>query len=149
MAVIERSSGVRAAAWGRGIVIGLSLLLVANGVWLFFGIATPGVIEADTGVSLTELRAAYPSVVDELTGRGRTIAVLVAGLGVVALSIALTGLRSGSLTARNGLWAFAVVLLAVGVYGLARGRADVGSFYLLWAVLAALGLGLAARSGQR
>ena len=123
----------------------LSALLIVNAVWLFFAIDTPGVVEADTGVSRGELMAAFPTVAGELASRGHTIALLVAGLGTMAFVVSMTGLRSGAVGAPASLWVFVAALLAVATNALAGGRWDVGTTYLFLALATAVGVVLATR----
>lgn len=143
MAVSSRVGGARTHAWGRGIVATLSGLLIVNAVWLFFAVGTPAVVESDTGASLAELRAAFPTVADELAGRGHTIALLVGGLGAMALVVSVTGLRAGAAGAGASLWVFVAALLAVAVNALTGGRWDVGATYLVLALATAVGVVLA------
>ena len=138
----------RSARWGWGLLSTLCVLLILNALWLFTAVGTPGVFEADTGVSASEFRSAYPGVADELAGRGRTIAVLLAGLATLALAVTITGMRTGAPGARSCLWVFAAALAAVATNALAGGRADVGSFYAAWAILAATGVLLTGRGAS-
>jgi hypothetical protein len=144
MTVIASRPRTRAAAWGQGLVSTLSALLILNASWLYFAVGSPAVVEADTGVALAELEAAYPTVAAHLATRGRTIALLLGGLATLALVVSFGGLRAGATWARHALWAFAAVLLAVGANAFGGGNAEVGAFYLAMSVLAAIGLMLAA-----
>ena len=148
MNVIGSRRRPRSTTWGWGLLSTLCVLLIVNAVWLFTAVGTPGVFEADTGVPASEFRAAYPTVADELAGRGRTIAVLLAGLATLALAVTITGLRTGAAWARASLWAFVAALAAVAMNALFGGRADVGSFYAAWTVLAASGLLLTGRGAS-
>jgi hypothetical protein len=148
MTVIEHRRP-RSATWGWGLLSTLCVLLILNALWLFTAVGTPGVFEADTGVSASEFRAAYPGVADELAGRGRTIAVLLAGLAALALAVTIAGLRTGAPWARSCLWVFVAAIAAVATNALAGGRADVGSFYAAWAILAATGVLLTGRGAAR
>jgi hypothetical protein len=143
MTVITARPRTRTAAWGQGLLSVLSALLIVNAVWLYVAVGSPAVVEGDTGVPLSELRAAFPTVATELAARGRTIALLLAGLAALALAVALGGLRAGAPWARHALWVFAVALLAVGANALGGGNVAVGVFYLAWGMLAAVGLMLA------
>jgi hypothetical protein len=147
MSVIERGQpiGSPSARWGWGIVATLSALLVANAVWLFAAAGTSGLFEADTGVSASAFRDAYPTVADELAGRGRTIAVLLAGLAALALAVAIAGMRGGADWARRALWVFVAALALVATNAFVGGRADVGSFYVASAGVAAFGVFLTGR----
>jgi hypothetical protein len=147
MSVIDRGQSIRSSSqrWGWGILATLSALLVANAVWLFTAAGTPGLLEADTGVSADALRQAYPTVAEELAGRARTIAVLLAGLAALALAVAVAGMRDGGDWARRALWVFVGALAVVAMNALAGGRADVGSFYVAYAVVAAFGVFLTGR----
>ena len=148
MTVLERGRRGRSAAWGWGITAGVCGLLLLNATWLYFAVGSPGFFEADTGVSASEFRAAFPGVADELAGRGRTIAVLLGGLAAVALAVAVTGLRAGERSARAALWLFVVVLLGGAANAMGNGRLDVGASYVVWALLAGTGLVLAGRGAE-
>lgn len=143
MTVFASRPRTRAAAWGQGLLSPLSALLIVNAVWLFFAVGSPAVVEADTGVVLSEIEATYPTVATELATRGRTIALLLAGLATIAFIAAFAGIRAGAPWARQALWAFAAVLLAVATNAFDGGNVAVGTFYLAWSVLAAVGLVLA------
>jgi hypothetical protein len=142
---LDRPTPSSSARWGWGIVATLCVLLVANAVWLYLAAGTPALLEADTGVSAIALRDAYPSVVDELAGRGRTIAVLLGGVAALALAAAATGMRRNSASARRSLWVFVATLGVVAANAIGGGRADVGSFYAVLAIVAALGAHLTGR----
>jgi hypothetical protein len=148
MTVIASGTRTRAAPWGRRLLSTLSALLILNAAWLFFAVGSPAVVEADTGVALSELEAAYPAVAAELATRGRTIALLLGGLAALALVVSIGGLREGATWARHALWAFAAALVAVGANAFGGGNVAVGSFYLTLSVVAAGGLVLATRESH-
>jgi len=85
MTVVATRARTRAAPLGRRLLSTLSALLILNAAWLYFAVGSPAVVEADTGVALSELEAAYPAVAAELATRGRTIALLLGGLATLAL----------------------------------------------------------------
>jgi hypothetical protein len=144
MTVIASRARTRAAPWGRRLLSALSALLIVNAAWLFFAVGSPAVVEADTGVALSELEVAYPAVAAELASRGRTIALLLGGLATLALLVSIGGLGTGAAWARHALWAFAASLFAVGASAFGGGNVAVGSFYLTLSVVAAGGVALAA-----
>jgi hypothetical protein len=132
------------------LIAAVGAMLILSAAWLFTSVGTPAVFEADTGVSASEFTAAYPSVARELDARGRTIAMLVGALAVLALTAAASGWRAhgwrtGASALRPTLWAFAAVLAAVGTVSTAGGRADVGSFYLLLGAITGLAVQLVRR----
>lgn len=129
--------------WGRRILIGLGVLLVLDGAWLFFAVGSAGVFASDTGVAMEEVRRAYPTVVETMNGRGTTIGLLVAGLGVVAIVAASGRSRPRPDAAWNVLVTVSVVLGSVGAFILARGNLEVGVVYVAFAAIGALGCALA------
>jgi hypothetical protein len=141
-----RSTSTNKLGWG--IIAGVGALLLVSAAWLYGSVGHPDVVHADTGVALAELAAAFPTVAHELTARGRTIALLVAALALLALSTTAAGWRSGGAATRPAVVAFAVALAAIGAHALVAGRADVGGFYLLLGALAAVGAVLATRDAR-
>lgn len=130
----------RPVAIGRGLLLLVGVLLVLNGVWLFFGAAAPAVFESDTGVTLTELQATFPNVATELLMRGRVISLLQVGFGLLLLAAALprhskTAAAAATLVSMAALtWLF-----------IASGRAEIGSYYLMYVLLSAAALVLVPR----
>lgn len=147
MTVTQRSLPAR--AWGWGILLTLSVLLVINGLWLFFAVGSAAVFEQDTGVSLSELQAAYPSVAAVMERRGQTVAILLTGLALLAFVVSLTGLRTASAWAWTSLWVLVLVLGVIAFRNLADGGAVLGLYYLALAVVAGTGLLLAGRHPSR
>ncbi len=141
-----RSSSTNRVGWG--IIAAIGVLLLVSAAWLYRSVGHPDVIHADTGVALADLTAAFPTVAHELTARGRTIALLVAALALLVLSMTAAGWRSGGAAARPAVVAFAVALAGIGLHALVAGRTDVGGFYLLLGVLAAVGATLATRGAS-
>jgi O-antigen ligase len=80
--------------------------------------------------------------------RGQNISVLLMGLGVLAFVVAFAGLKMGSVWAWNALWALVLALAAIAALTLTEGRADLGIYYLLLALIAASAQ-LLARKGLR
>jgi uncharacterized RDD family membrane protein YckC len=146
MAVVQTRQ--RSSPWGWSILMVLCAFLVINGIWLFFSVGSPVVFEGDTGVSLSELQAAYPTVAAVMERRGQNISVLLMGLGVLAFVVAFAGLKMGSVWAWNALWALVLALAAIAALTLTEGRADLGIYYLLLALIAASAQ-LLARKGLR
>lgn len=134
--------------WGWGLVATVCVLLLVSATWLYVSVGTPALVLADTGVTLTDLEAAYPMVARELTARGRTIALLVAAVSINALTVTLVGWRSGAAWTRTVAGVFALTLFVIGAHALFAGRADIGTFYVGSAALATVGIGLAARGAR-
>ncbi len=140
-----------ASTLGWLLIAAVGAMLILSAAWLFVSVGTPALFEADTGVSANEFTAAYPSVAREFDGRGRTIAMLVGALAVLALTSAVSGWRAnawrgGASTLRPTLWALALVLAAIGTGVAVGGRIDVGSFYLTLGAITGLGVHLVRRS---
>lgn len=130
----------RSAAIGRGLLVLVGGLLILNGAWLFFGAATPAVFESDTGVALRELRATHPAVAAELLMRGRVISLLQVGFGLLLFAAGPTrGPKAGTAAATLAAMA-ALAWLFV-----ASGRPEIGAYYLMYVLLAAVALGLVVR----
>lgn len=125
---------------GRGLLLLAGVLLVLNGAWLFFGAAAPAVFESDTGVSLADLRATYPNVATELLMRGRVISLLQVGFGLLLL---VADLPRGSKLGPAG--ATLVTTVALTWLFVASGRAEIGSYYLMYVLLSAAALVLVTR----
>lgn len=131
---------LRTGTFAARALVALAALLVLNAGWLFFGVTTPAVVEADTGVAAAELAAAYPGVAAELDARGRTIAILLAGVSLMALLAALGQLGNGAVGGRAPLWTFVATLAGLGVHGLTAGNTTVGGLYLVFGLLVAVAL---------
>lgn len=106
---------VAQARWGWRIVLSVAALLTVNGI------------------------ALYAFVMD--THQERTIAILVAGLGLQALVVAVAGLRSSAPWAWNATWALFAVLVAIGIHVLAGGGEDpaISVWYFLLGALVLAG----------
>ncbi len=136
----------KGARWGWGLLLVLSLLLVLNGIALYFISASPSTFEQDTGVAYEEVRDAFPTVAEQVIQEGRTLSVLLAVIGLMAAVASWAGFRSGSRWA----WAITGILLAMLVFFVLRfmvfgGRADIGGFYLVLALIALVGQVLSGR----
>ena len=145
MIMMESARSTARSAWGWALIAAVCTMLLVSAAWLFTFVGTPSLFEADTGVSASEFAAAYPSVARELTGRGRTIALLVGALALLALTAAAVGWRTGAAATRPTLWAFAAALTTIGTVSAVGGRPDVGSFHIGLGALTAVGLLLAGR----
>jgi hypothetical protein len=141
----------KTAKWGWGILIVLSAMLALNGVALYFISASPFTFLQNTGVPVDEVKEAFPTVAEHVVREGQGISIMLAGLGLMALVVALTGYRHRSRWAWNAMWVLVGTLAFSSVWAFGGGgRLDIGGFY---AGLAAIGLvgqllarrGLAAR----
>lgn len=135
-------SGRARAGWWTLIVV--SVVLVANGVWLATSVASPAVFESDSGVVMAEAAAVYPTVVDLANRRGTLLGVLYTGVAVLALVLAWSGLRTGSGPARMGLVVLTATFVAVAGVAFAGGSAMVGGVYAVFAAALAVGIALTA-----
>ena len=130
----------RVSKWGWGILLAISVLLVLNGVSLFFISASPDTFEQDTGVPMSEVSQAFPTVVDEVVGAGQNLSILLAGIGLISLMVAWEGFRRQTRWAWNTLWVLAATLLVAGLKSvLLDGRLDIGGLYLVLAVVTLVG----------
>lgn len=135
---IQQPSG--RARWGWRVLLVLGILLLLNGVALYFISAAPGTFEQDTGVAYIEVAAVFPSVAEQVVREGQTLAVLLAVVGLMAGLASWEGLQTGSRHA----WLVTGVLLLMLAYFAVRfllidGRADIGGFYLVLAIINLVG----------
>ena len=108
-----------AATWGWRILVGVSGLLVLNGVGLYLFIV-------DTQVE-------------------RTLGLLLVAFGAVSLAVSLEGLRHGTRWAWTTTWVVVGSLTAVGLHMLRGDRVDLVLTYLVLAGVALIGQLLAGR----
>lgn len=108
-----------AAKWGWRILVGVSGLLVLNGV------------------------ALYLFIVDTQTER--TLGLLLAAFGAMGLMATLEGLRHGTRWAWTTTWVMVASLGAVGAHMLRGDRADLVLTYLFLAAVAVVGQLLAGK----
>jgi hypothetical protein len=139
------TTGRRAAA-GWWLLIAVGVLLLVNGLWLATAVRSPDVFAQDTGVSIDEVRAAYPRVVSVMNARGTLVGVMLAGLGAVTVVLAWGGRRAAPRTAWAALVVVALVLLTLSVVAFVFENALVGAVYLFFAFATGAGLALVAAS---
>jgi lysylphosphatidylglycerol synthetase-like protein (DUF2156 family) len=137
----------RTSKWGWGILVVLAILLVLNGVALYFISAWPSTFEQDTGVSMSEVRQTFPTVVDQVVRGGQTTSILLAGFGLLALVVAVEGFRHASRWAWNAMWILVAMMAVVGVRATVMGQVF-GLYYLVIGAVALVGQ-LLARRGWR
>jgi hypothetical protein len=118
--VVIGGRSVRLGAW---VLVGVSGLLVVNGLALFL-------VVVDTFVE-------------------QTVGLLLVGIGGLGLSSAVRVLRAGDAWAWRTTWIVAVTLLLVGVHTLRGDRLDVAILYLVLAASAIVGLLLTRPSAVR
>jgi hypothetical protein len=141
--------------WGWRVVAFIGALLLADGLWLVLAVGTEGVFRQDTGAAMHEVRATYPAVVDVMTSRGKSIGVLVMGLGLITLVQSVAGLRGVGTTpstwfvgpAWSGAFAVFVTVAALTASMLASGAVQIAVTWAAFALLLALGL-IMARAGR-
>lgn len=136
----------RSAKWGWGILLALSLLLVLNGVALYFISASPSTFEQDTGVSYEEVQEIFPTVADQVIREGQLLSVLLSVIGLMAAAASWAGFRRGSRWA----WGITGILLAMLAFFALRflaldSRPDIGGVYLVLALIALVGQVLSGR----
>lgn len=142
---------MRRVRWGWRVVAFIGALLLANGSWLVVAVGTEGVFQQDTGAAMHEVRAAFPAVVDVMTSRGKSIGVLVMGLGLITLVQAVAGLRGLGTSpatrvvgpAWSGAFAVFVTVAALTASLLAAGAVQIAVTWAAYALLLALGLVMA------
>lgn len=126
---------------GRFVLMLVSALVVLNGVGWFFVGPTLSTFEQDTGVSVVEFSAAYPSAAHLLSLQARNTAILIMGIGLLGLGRLFPNHADTSTAVRLSGWAFGVTLAGVGFSELAAGAAF-GLAYLGLGVLALIGQAL-------
>ncbi len=148
----QSSSQSRITKLGWSILLAISALVILNGVGWFFMGPSLATFEQDTGVSLAGFKEAYPTVAGLVSLQTRNTAILLMGLGLLALGVALAG-RRGAAWPRWAGWAFVATLFGVGLSELAAG-AVFGLAYLGLGVVALVGqllarVGLSAQAASR
>lgn len=139
MTIAKETSQLRTAKWGWGILLVLSVLLVLNGIFLFFFEGSLSAFEQDTGVALSQFRQAYPTVANNIAREGENLSIIFTGLGLMALVVSLGGFRSGSRWAWNSIWVLVGLFAVGGVRALVGGSPSVGVFYLFLTAMALVG----------
>ena len=140
-------TGRRAAA-GWWLLIAVGVLLLINGLWLATAVRSPDVFAQDTGISMDEVRAAYPRVVAVMNARGTLVGVMLTGLGAVAVVLAWRGRLAAPRTAWAALVVVALVLLTLSVVAFTFENALVGAVYLFFAFATGAGLALVVASSR-
>jgi hypothetical protein len=121
-------------------------MLVLNGVGWFFMGPSLSTLEQDTGVPLSEFRQAYPAVADSIAVNARQVAIWFMAFGLLALLLALDGLRHGSRQALSAMWILVAAPAAIGINVLVGGQSPFGAGMLVVAAIALIGQ-LLARKG--
>jgi hypothetical protein len=119
MNTVGMKSRSRTSKLGWGILLGLSALLVLNGIALYAFIA------AESGE--------------------QTVGILVAGMGLFGLALSQSGYSSRSRRIWKMTWILTAVLLALAINITLVGETLVGLFYMILTGIALLGQALAAR----
>lgn len=141
---VPASSAARVRT-GWWMLIVTAALLVLNGVWLVFNLASPDTIAQDTGVSIATVEGDVAALLDAYARQGATLGLLVTGIGLVALSLSWLGRSTGERSARIGLVAVFVTVAAVAGRVVVGGRWDVALVWLAYAGLLLAGIVLTAR----
>jgi hypothetical protein len=119
MIAIETRGQSRVAKLGWGMSLAVYALMVVNGVVLYLVIAPSRDVQ--------------------------TAAILLSGLGLLALVVALEGFRHGSQVAWNALWVVVAVLAVTGAHIQFGGEPTVSVWYAFLAIVALVGQLLAAK----
>jgi hypothetical protein len=116
MNTVGMKSRSRTSKLGWGILLGLSALLVLNGITLYAFIAAE-----------------------------QTVGILVAGMGLFGLALSQSGYRSRSRRIWKMTWILTAVLLVLAINITLVGETLVGLFYMILTGIALLGQALAGR----
>lgn len=138
----------RRERWGWWTLVVVGALITLNGLALAFIVTSPSTFESDTGADREAVAQEYPGVVEELDARGVTLAILLAGFGLLMLVVALGGLKEGPAWAWRASWVPLALFLVVAVRAFVGGNPEIGGFYLFWSVSTLVGLVLARPPGE-
>lgn len=120
---MERS---RSRNVGWALLMGVSGLLLLNGIgWFFLG-PSLSTFEQDTGIALEEFTNAYPTVAKSIAVNARQVAIWFMAFGLLSLFTAREGLVHGSKRAWNGTWLLVAAPAAVGLNVLIGGESIFG-----------------------
>lgn len=134
----------KVSRWGRRILLAVGAFVVLNGVGWFFVGPSLATFEQDTGIPLDAFRTAYPAAAELLALQARNTAILLVGLGLLALAAVMAGRGGEAGWPRRAGWAFVATLIGVGLSEVAAG-AVFGLVYLGLGVTALVGQVLARR----
>lgn len=135
MTITEERNQSRLAKLGWGILLVTSALLALNGVlWFFFG-------PQQVGGSLEEFGPVNPTIARQMATNARQVAIWYLAFGLLALLVALEGLRRRSRRAWYATWILVPLLAAIGMLY----RDGFGVILLGLAVIALAGQLLAGR----
>ena len=81
MTTIEKTSQSRKSEWSWGILLVVSAFVVLNGIGWFFMGPSLSTFEQDTGVPLSEVKEAYPTVTQLVALQARNTAIILPGFG--------------------------------------------------------------------
>jgi hypothetical protein len=130
---------------GWGILLGLSALLILNGVvWFFLG-GSLMPFEREVGVSLEELRQAYPTVVEYVATQARQLAIWFIVAGLLAVSVTRQGFEHHSRWAWRSGWILVGGLAAVAINALSLGEPPFGLLVLALSAIGFIGQLLAGK----
>lgn len=135
-----RSKRTTTSKWGWSVLIAMAVLLVINGVALFFESSGSDVFERDTGVAMRDVEALFPTVVDEVMNLSRAASVLLAAVGLLSAVLALEGFRRESPLAWRALWVLALTLVTSGLLVVSTGAAGLGVGYMIAGLVVAVAL---------
>lgn len=145
----RRNSGSRSAKWGWGILFGMSVLLTLAGISWLLGLPQMALenIAAYAGLETGIFMLGKPSAFDVIAVIARGYGAGYTALGLMALLVAVEGLRNGTRWAWRVMWVLAAAFAALAGIFLLAGESYALSFGVLsFAVITLVGL-LLARKG--
>lgn len=124
----------------------IAALFALSGLYVLFAGLDESDVQGSTGMSVEEITAFNPAVVDYMQRLERLLGVAWVGVTVLAAAVVWSGAHGGGARASwYALWAFAGMLFAASATFFVYESAGLGAFYLAGGVLTAAMLGLSYR----
>ncbi len=124
----------RGSVLARRSLLVIGILVVLAGLYILSSPVDANDFEDATGVAWSAFEVANPEPASYLEREARLLAVSFAGLGIVAVSLATTLLKSGDRTAWNLTWFLPLTLAGAAAVFLVSGAGGLGGFYGVAAV---------------
>lgn len=117
----------------------LCIFLILNMLFLFVA-PVEEIFEMDTGVAWSEFSTDYPDVASEYLLEQRLLYTAFLGIALFGLVIAFGGFRKGQRWAWYTMWVFPATLILTVIVLALHGQPEIGAFYVVFVVIALLGL---------
>lgn len=126
-------------------VLVLAVLVALFGLFVLFSPVDSNDFETETGVAWSEFSDNAPAVADYLRREARLLGAVTLGFGLFAAGLSLGSRQRPDRTLSRLLWIFPAVLGLIGIVFLVSDAAGLGSFYVVVAIIAAIGVALSLR----